>query len=330
MRYLLLTILGLCHTAALAQSIHRVEYFVDTDPGYGEGIVVMPGDEENISFTVDVGNLTGIHTLFVRAEDENYVWSTTHNMIFLVETLNVGQPADIILAEYFFDTDPGYGNGTPISFSPGPESEISFTAGLSALTPGLHTMYVRTRDQEGRWSTTHHRTILVESMENYEMADLVRAEYFFDVDPGFGNGNPVPLTPGTDLEINFAADLSSLTTGSHQLYLRVMDEMGRWSTTLVRSVLVEDINTGNLVDIVAVEYFIDTDPGYGKGIAVPLEPDTVQNLSFTADISGLDSGYHTLYVRARDALNRWSSIQITGLRRLSTSPLCYPAPEWMH
>jgi hypothetical protein len=53
--------------------------------------------------------------------------------------------------EYYVDTDPGKGNGKPMTFSNG---KISATAIISTGPAGTHTIYMRSKDAAGNWSTT--------------------------------------------------------------------------------------------------------------------------------------------------------------------------------
>ena len=55
------------------------------------------------------------------------------------------------------------------------------------------------------------------------------AEYFIDNDPGYGNAYSVTVTEGTDITVDFTADLSSVPNGFHVLYVRARDELGNWS-----------------------------------------------------------------------------------------------------
>ncbi len=63
--------------------------------------------------------------------------------------------------------------------------------------------------------------------------NLVAGEYFFDEDPGDGNGTPLPLTDGlTSGKLEFSPDLSGLEAGQHQLFVRLKNEKEEW--TIVR------------------------------------------------------------------------------------------------
>ena len=62
----------------------------------------------------------------------------------------------ITSAEYYFDVDPGPGNGTPITIDT-PGSNVSVTVNvpaptIAALNPGINILVVRVADAEGDWS----------------------------------------------------------------------------------------------------------------------------------------------------------------------------------
>lgn len=59
----------------------------------------------------------------------------------------------VVGGEYFIDTDPGAGNGGTMTYSSGSLSG-SANIGLLSLPLGSHTMYMRSVDAAGNWSTT--------------------------------------------------------------------------------------------------------------------------------------------------------------------------------
>jgi len=50
---------------------------------------------------------------------------------------------------------------------------------------------------------------------------IVRAEYFIDVDPGYGNGTVLAASAATHAETILTIPLSGLKAGMHTLYARV-------------------------------------------------------------------------------------------------------------
>jgi hypothetical protein len=120
----MLTLLGLLSSLwTYGQNITQVEYFIDNDLGYGNGTSVSLTPAATItglSFTISVNGLSnGFHTLYFRAKNANNNWSQTYFRSFYKDTYtSPASVSNVVYAEYFVDTDPGYGVGTAISFTP--------------------------------------------------------------------------------------------------------------------------------------------------------------------------------------------------------------------
>lgn len=67
---------------------------------------------------------------------------------------------------------------------------------------------------------------------------------------------------------------------------------------------VEYTASDDVSDISTVEYYIGDDPGLGEGTQF-----TEASNNFTVDTSDLESGSHTLYLRAEDEFGKWSSTE---------------------
>ncbi|TAD92614.1 MAG: hypothetical protein EAY75_02110 [Bacteroidetes bacterium] len=192
-----------------------------------------------------------------------------------------------------FNTDPGFGNGTPISIVPGAiATDVLINLNVQALPLGIHQLYLRTANAAGQWSITNRTTFF---KSNLPTSNVARAEYFFNTDPGFGNGTPVNITPGAaaaDVLVNL--NVQALPLGINQLYLRTANAAGQWSITN-RAPFVKN-RQGDA--ITRIEYFYDTDPGFGNGIPVAINPTTqLGNYTVPINISGLAVGEHTAYLR---------------------------------
>lgn len=138
-----------------------------------------------------------------------------------------------------------------------------------------------------------------------------KVEYFFDTDPGFGNGVDVPVTPATTLtNFNFSVPLTSVSEGFHILYVRARDNNNRWGETVYRVFMKQTTPAlPPAANINKIEYFIDTDPGYGSGVDVPITSAlSLSNFSFAINVSAVSAGAHRLHVRSRDANGRWSEV----------------------
>lgn len=230
-------------------------------------------------------------------------------------------PQNLTSAEYFFDADPGFGNGTPITITPGVNiSNMAASVNTSGLSNGIHRFCLRTFSNEGDWSITNIVDFLVDFNPAYPTLaaapqNLVKAEYFIDTDPGFGAASVIPITPGADLP-NVAANINTagLSNGVHQLWLRTQGAEGKWSITNQKDFLVDEnpayptapAAPGNLV---YAEYFFDTDPGFGNGTLVPFTPSSnLSNVTISANVSGLTDGSHNFFLRT---LDDWS---LTGFQ----------------
>ncbi|PJB57153.1 MAG: hypothetical protein CO098_12300 [Bacteroidetes bacterium CG_4_9_14_3_um_filter_41_19] len=216
-----------------AQDITHLEYFIDLDPGIGQAtdVAISSGSLIDESFTVPMTTLeSGAHLIGVRVMQENGTWGQTYARVFLKQTSqNIPLPS-IVAAEYFIDVDPGIGQATDIAISSGTLIDESFKVPMTTLENGTHLIGVRVMQENGTWGQTYARVFLKQTSQNIPLPSIVAAEYFFDVDPGFGQGIAAPLpNPAADLDIQFVADLNNLPNGPHVFFVRTQDENGRWS-----------------------------------------------------------------------------------------------------
>jgi len=133
-----------------------------------------------------------------------------------------------------------------------------------------------------------------------------KVEYFFDIDPGPGNGITINVTPATIIDSTFAFDVSSLSNGLHQVYVRSQDGNNNWSLNYTGS-FIKTNGSDVPLTIVKLEYFVDTDPGFGNATNVPFST-TAGIVDSTFDFIVPDNGANTRYlaVRALDSRGQWS------------------------
>jgi hypothetical protein len=74
-----------------------------------------------------------------------------------------------------------------------------------------------------------------------QIPPLVEGEYFFDVDPGKGNGIAIPFAADSTLDLNVNLDLSGLSNGFHKMYFRFRDGNDVWSLSASKSIFVETV-----------------------------------------------------------------------------------------
>lgn len=130
------------------------------------------------------------------------------------------------------------------------------------------------------------------------------AEYFIDRDPGPGKGTPMPLQAASaQPTLQHTLRLQGLSPGAHFLGIRLRGEDGRWSLTDSRLLFVSDKQQSLPLpgrELLALEYFIEEDPGVGKGQRLPYTP------AMTLPLSGLPTGRCLLGVRLLDSGGQWS------------------------
>jgi len=144
--------------AGNANTLDRVEYFVDNDPGFGNGQQAqLPPGTTNLADVAIPLNLTtlsgGLHVFSVRVRNQTGQWSATHSRPFIILPTISSQ---ITRVECYVDTDPGEGRGQTMPFTPNPGSDVValLDLPLAGLPTGRHQLYVRAKDNAGRWSAT--------------------------------------------------------------------------------------------------------------------------------------------------------------------------------
>ena len=246
------------------------EAFIDDDPGLGLATTVPDLDPAEVLGAFNGAALTegvtaGIRTFGIRGVDENGNFSTTHFSTVLV--IEDQEPIPIVdQVEFFFDDDAGFGNGVfQTSLN---ENEAIVQVPLDNVNQGVHDFFVRVKDSNGEWSTTLIKPILILA-EEVDRPNLTSYEYYFDQEPGIGNGTLVDVTPGQDFDGTLNIPLNDLMQGQHQLYVRFIDENGDVGTTYYQFFEVlpdasgcadfNDDGTVNGSDLLAFLSFYDTE-----------------------------------------------------------------------
>lgn len=223
-------------------TVSAAEYFIDTDPGEGHGVALTVGNGSTIPLSIPTGNLSvGLHTLYARACDDNGKWGPCLSRTFMVT-------GNGVMLEWFFGDDPGVGKGHMAEAAIGENIIPISTAGLSE---GPHLLSFRCHTSESKISVTYTRVMYV-TPELPETA--LRAEYFWDNDPGEGYGINLPVA--TDGTIALSLPTDRLTPGIHTLTVRNQLANGRWWSVWAGQVRVSDrsgITEIELVDTLTVD-----------------------------------------------------------------------------
>ena len=290
------------------EQITRGEYSWDKEKALGKGTSLSfttTGDIASVVRELSVGSLApGLHTLYVRT------LSTGHHSASYARTFFIPDPEQqVTRMEYSWDKDVAPGKGRSMQYTVSNDTAW-FGPHLSVgnLSPGLHTLYVRTLSN-GFVSPTYTRTFYVPAPAH----EIEAVEYFFDNDPGVGNATRMAasLAEAEDtLRSTFDVNTDGLAEGIHTIGLRTLTD-GTWSETKVRRFLVS-YGVDNY--ITRLEYFWNNDPGAGNGYVVDITPGEEVSIDFEADMTELGEGPHTLGLRAQSGSKGWSPVSlVTGI-----------------
>ncbi|RCK75154.1 MAG: Autotransporter beta-domain protein [Ignavibacteriae bacterium] len=328
-----LFIAGLMEIASAQSPIDAGEYFIDTDPGLGNGTQLISSDGnfneffEEFNITIPTSSLSeGVHTLYVRLKNKDNSWGNVLAKPFIVRDESaffVHLPPRLTNAEYFVDADPGEGNGVALNAVDGDFNgvfeNVLGTLNTSTMDEGAHSLFVRFRNSEGNWGKAIAKPFIVRDESAFFVhlpPGLTNAEYFIDADPGEGNGVALNAVDG-DFNGVFENVLGTLNTstmdeGAHSLFVRIRNSEGNWGKAIAKPFIVRDESAFFVhlpPKITNAEYFVDTDPGEGNGVALnAVDGDfngVFENVLGTLNTSTLDEGAHSLFVRFRNSEGNW-------------------------
>ena len=129
-----------------------------------------------------------------------------------------------------------------------------------------------------------------------------QGEYFIDEDPGLGYATPVSILD--DGNLSLVVSTTGLSPGNHVIGIRVYNTTNEananvvhYGPTVMRNFSV--LEERALQNILYAEYFWGDDPGYGKGISIPItlgEEISFDNLQLST--KGMAPGDYTIGFRA--------------------------------
>jgi ABC-type uncharacterized transport system auxiliary subunit len=325
----LLILFALCSLFTQAQYIGSAEYFWDTDPGEGNGIVLAAADG-NLDSVIEAVVLStsslpssGLHTFNVRVRDDNNVWGPVfRTMIEVLPALSTTRSINVTLGEYFWDTDPGQGNASVmVAFDGAFDSAVETAYQNSIAVPGslgVHSFHVRVRDAENNWGPVFSAIINVDpNILTQREIKVTTGEYFWDTDPGQGSGNAMVAFDGafdSAVETAYQSNISVPgSLGVHTFNLRVRDAENNWGPVFRVIINIDpNILTQREIKVTAGEYFWDADPGQGSAnpmVAFDGAFDDAIETAYQSNIAvpGL-MGVHTFNARVRDAENNWGPV----------------------
>ncbi len=306
LRMLLAVVLAVCASVSLRAQT-GIEYFFDSDPGFGKAqrTAITLDDEGEVVLSVPTKGLSpGNHLFGYRAfyfEYDEFGDPVTHYAPTVIQTVEI-YTNKIYSVEYFWDDDPGFGNGVPVAITPGEEISLdNLEIPTEGLAQGDHVFGIRACGENG-WGPTLRQKVYVPA-STLHGEDVSYVEYFWDTDPGFGKGTQISITPGQDVSVeNLELSTDGLTYGNHNLFIRAYGNAG-WGPTMRLVIRVEPKDEDMVVS--NAEYFWNDDPGFGKATPINITPGANVELSDFNIPSDAIHGDAVLYIRYRGPMG-WS------------------------
>ncbi len=131
------------------------------------------------------------------------------------------------------------------------EITVSFQVDLNNISPGFHQLYVRSKDDHGRWGMPFSKPFYVDRIIPGD-TKIVKIGYAIDQGPL----QLIDISPASNMDEKFAVDVSGLSTGFHQLHFRSQDNNGHWGIQYSRPFYVDRIMPDD-TKIVQIGYAID-------------------------------------------------------------------------
>lgn len=210
--------------------------------------------------------------------------------------------------EYFIDTAPTQGGGTSFSFPAVDTANQVLNVPVSSLSTGFHNLFVRVKNTTGIWSHYEGRLFyVISSLTIPSEPAIVQGEWFIDTDPGFGSGTAINFASADTVNQVISVPVASLTTGFHNLFIRAKNAQGIWSHHQGRLFyVIPSLTIPSEPTLLSGEWFVDTDPGFGSGNAIAFAQNDTVNQVIDVSLANLTSGFHYLFIRAKNADGIWS------------------------
>jgi hypothetical protein len=247
--------------STFAQRVNNAEYFWNNDPGPGNAIPFQAVDGaydqalEALLVNTNALPVLATRVLGIRVQDRNNLWGPTFRTVVQISG-PVSTIPDIRISsgEYFWDTDPGIGNGTPLLAMDGNFNDALEAIALetgSLPSPGVHVLNVRMLDVQGGWSLPFSVVVdVLPGSVSFPQIRVQQAECYVNDDPGAGNGTPMWALDGS-----FDAAWEALRAGSipapvssgvNVLWVRAKDVDDAWGPEFGVVVNIDTTITGTV------------------------------------------------------------------------------------
>ena len=223
---------------------------------------------------------------------------------------------NISQCEWFFDNDPGPGNGNAVTVgSPGSQVNVNFVVATGALSPGIYRVNVRFRtDTTQRWSEPSPAYLVI--APGLPGPALLCTQFEWAID----NDTPtlMDVTDGQTISLNQIVATTNLAPGVHRFRVRTADTSGRTGQFTDNYFVVVTNPPAVAHNVTQLDYWFDGD----TATVMSVTPAPSVNFNHIFASAGLSIGLHTFYMRAHDETGRVSAATSSIL--IVSSPFSAP------
>ncbi len=285
--------------------ISAYEFYFNTDSGPGNGFVMNLSANDtilhidSITYSKLIGLSPGINTLSVRVKTNNHFWSQIANAPFRIDTVEESLP-EISAYEFYFNNDPGPGNGFVMNLSANDtilHIDSIANSFLSQLQSGVHNLNVRVKTSNHYWSQIASSPINVDVLTP-NLPAIINLEYYLNSDPGVYAAIPIVLQSQADTIIqSVTIPANTITPGFHTLNLRAANS--NLPSQAQSAPIYVSNEYDNLSDFIELNYFVNSDDSIKskfKFNTSELSLDT----TITLQLSNLSNFNNTIYFNAEN------------------------------
>ncbi|HRV90400.1 MAG TPA: T9SS type A sorting domain-containing protein [Prolixibacteraceae bacterium] len=266
----------------------------------GTGVISTGGGLMDLRLSTS-GIGLGAHTLYFRFRDQQGQWSSLASQRFIKTETRESGDVGLVLCEYWLGDDYA-GSKREVAVS-GPFLELE-ALDLSGYSPGFHQLYMRFRDNAGRWSAVTSGSVTIFPPRTADLPRIVQYEYWFDGE--YADRQTVGVSPGERFSVN-SLPLSGLPEGLHRLSHRFRDDAGRYSAVISQNIYKMPLRPREEVAIKAYRYWFDEATDEVETIWLN-QPATSFVLTRDFDSFRFKEGDHFIHFQFLDERGEWSSV----------------------
>ena len=284
-----------------ASQLNKVEYWLNGNSTLRTKLTIAETTNFNLLDSIDASTLfDGVHTIHCRFASKNGQYSSVLSSFFIKDKNDLIPASQLNKVEYWLNENST--SRTKLTIAETTNFNLLDSINTNSLTDGAHILYYRFASKNGQWSS------VLSSFFIKDKSDLIASPYLNTIEYWVDSASTkiTQLLTGDVSLHQFldSIDISGLTNGMHNLYLRYKDDTGRWSAVLHSPFTKDGIWDENNM-IIGYRYWIDLDPTIINYVQLST-PQKQLALVTDIDLSNVPQGDHIFHMQFMDSRNLWS------------------------